>query len=104
MITSANDLFPLKWLIYWFEEDKYYNLLYSSFGIKIILHTKENGHNIPHIHVQYQGEEVVLNIDNGEIIAGNIPKSKYKIAKQWVKDNREYINSMWVKLSHGVTI
>lgn len=50
------DYYWLKFFIYVFEDDKYFNLLYSKFGIRIIIHPKENGHNTPHIHIQYQNK------------------------------------------------
>lgn len=96
--------YPLKYLIYLFESVKYYDLIHSKFGIKIILHTKENGHNIPHVHVKYQNKEVVLNIKNGDVIVGELPKAKYKYAKQWVLNNQDYLKSIWNNLIEGITI
>jgi hypothetical protein len=36
-------------------------------------------HHLPHIHVRYQGEEVVINIENGETLTGKIPNSTFRL-------------------------
>lgn len=41
---------------------------------------RENGgrHNMPHIHAEYSGEEVVVTLD-GEVIEGKISRNKMKL-------------------------
>lgn len=36
-------------------------------------------HKLPHIHVKYQEDEVVVSIPKGDILEGNIPKPKMKL-------------------------
>ena len=55
-------------------------------------------HNMPHIHVEYGEFSVVLAIADGEILAGEIPKSKLKLAQAWVEIHREDLAANW-KLS-----
>ena len=35
-------------------------------------------HNLPHVHVEYQGEVAVIEIDSAEILAGNLPSKKLR--------------------------
>lgn len=81
--------YGLKFAIYIFEDERYYNILYSDFGIKIIMHTKENGHNLPHVHIQYQDKEAVISLIDGSVLKGNIKKSRYNYARRYVIENRE---------------
>ena len=78
----------LKFAIYIFDDERYYNILYSDFGIKIIM-WKENGHNLPHVHIKYQDKEAVVSLIDGSVLKGNIKKSRYNYAKRYVMENRE---------------
>lgn len=50
------------------------------------MNTRENGkHNLPHIHVKYNDEEVIIGILNGEILAGKIQKKKQNEAVERIK-------------------
>ncbi len=47
------------------------------YGIIVLMYYFDNrGHHLPHIHVQYNDEEVVLSIPDGEIIEGTLRRSK----------------------------
>lgn len=76
----------------------------SSNGIRFVIHPKESGHNIAHLHAQYQGKEVVIGIPNGEIIAGNLPRSQMKKASEWVRNNQEYLTEQWDTLTGGANL
>ena len=70
-------------------------------GIVIEIRNKENGHNVPHIHAHYQGENISVSLIDGKVLAGNIPKKNEKIAVSWVKDNIETLRITW-KNKHGI--
>jgi hypothetical protein len=36
-------------------------------------------HKLPHIHVKYQDDEVIVAIPEGDILEGSIPKAKMKL-------------------------
>jgi hypothetical protein len=42
-------------------------------------------HQLPHIHAKYQGNEVIVSIPDGEILEGEIPKSKMKLLQAWIE-------------------
>lgn len=45
-------------------------------GIIIEIRSKEDGHNVPHIHAHYQGDNISISLIDCRILAGNIPKKK----------------------------
>jgi len=50
------------------------------YGIIVMMYYFDTDrHNIPHIHVKYAEYSCVVNILNGEILEGNLPKKKMKL-------------------------
>ena len=66
-------------------------------GIRFEIRPKENGHNVPHCHASYQGQEISISLIDGEVIAGNIPKHLQRFAVEWVKSNQPVLQSCWDK-------
>lgn len=52
-------------------------------------------HRVPHIHVEYGEFTVVLSIADGEALAGEIPKSKLRLAQAWVEIHRDDLMADW---------
>ena len=63
---------------------------------------KETGerHNLPHIHAEYSGEEIVISLD-GTILEGSFPKGKLKLLEAWMEIHREDLDANWKLLSNG---
>ena len=57
-------------------------------------------HHIPHIHAEYQDNEVVVSL-NGEVLEGNIPKNKLKLLLAWIEIHQEELKANWKLLSEG---
>lgn len=71
-------------------------------GIKYIMKTHEQGrHNNPHIHVCYSGEEIIVNIINGEVIEGKMNTKKKKEAIQKIIQNKEELLLLWNTRTDG---
>lgn len=71
------------------------------FGIIIMMYNEQGGkHHLPHIHAEYQGEEVVVSLD-GEIIEGEIPNKKLKLVLAWIEIHKEDLEANWKLLSQG---
>ena len=66
-------------------------------GIRFEIRPKENGHNVPHCHASYQGQEISISLVDGEVITGNIPKQQQRIAVMWVKNNLQILQAHWNK-------
>lgn len=45
-------------------------------GIRFEIRPKEDGHNVPHCHAHYQGQNVSISLIDCSVLAGNIPKDK----------------------------
>jgi hypothetical protein len=66
------------------------------YGLVIYIYNMDNKiHNLPHIHVKYQGDYCVLSIPDCEILAGNIPNKKLNLVKAWVSIHEEELMANW---------
>ena len=58
-------------------------------------------HKKPHIHVRYQGQEVVLSIPEGEILGGELKRNKMKLVQAWIEIHQEQLMADWYLASRG---
>ena len=66
------------------------------YGIIIYMYFKDNRHhNKPHIHVHYQGQEMIVSVPDGEILEGEIPNSKMKLLQAWIELHRDELLADW---------
>ena len=63
--------------------------------MKFEMRTKENGHNVPHIHVSYNRKNVTISINDGSILKGELPDHKKIQAQKWVLDNKAELIEKW---------
>ena len=54
-----------------------------------------NQHHKPHIHAMYQDDEVIIEIPNGKILEGKIPRSKMKLLVAWVELHQDELMADW---------
>ena len=54
-----------------------------------------NQHSLPHIHVKYQEEEVVINILTSEILNGSIRANKLKLVLAWIEIHKDELIADW---------
>ncbi len=68
----------------------------TFYGIIIYMYFMDNRqHKSPHIHVKYQGQEVVVSIPDGDIFEGNIPSSKMKLLQAWIEIHKDELMADW---------
>lgn len=73
----------------------------AFYGIIIYLYFNDNRqHFLPHIHVRYQENEVVVSIPDGQILDGSIPIAKMKILQAWIEIHREELVADWANSYH----
>lgn len=71
------------------------------FGIIIRMYREKGGkNNVPHLHAEYSGDEVVVALD-GTVIEGSIPKPKMKLLEAWIEIHRDDLEANWKLLSNG---
>ena len=72
------------------------------YGIIVSLYFFDNRrHEKPHIHVQYQEEQAVLSIPEGEILEGSIKPNKVKLIQAWLEIHKDEIMADWKLASEG---
>lgn len=71
------------------------------YGIIVRMYREQGGkHNMPHIHAEYSGEEIVMGLD-GSIIEGSFPKNKLKLLEAWIVIHHDDLEANWKLLSNG---
>ena len=71
------------------------------YGIIVRMYQEAGGrHNLPHIHAEFSGNEVVVALD-GTVLEGEIPKGKMKLLEAWMEIHRDDLEANWKLLSGG---
>lgn len=52
-------------------------------------------HNLPHIHAKYAEYEASINIIDGNIIVGEIPKKQLRLVQAWIELHRDELMADW---------
>lgn len=72
------------------------------YGIIISLYYfDKRQHHLPHIHVRYQEQEVVLSIADGEVLEGELKPNKLRLVQAWIEIHREDLMANWLLASQG---
>ena len=73
-------------------------VLSMFFGIIVRMYREQGGkHNMPHIHAEYSGEEVVVALD-GTVLEG---EKNFPMLEVWMDIHREDLEANWKLLSNG---
>ena len=76
-------------------------VLSMFYGIIVRMYMEKLGrHNMPHLHAEYSGEEVVVAL-NGEVLEGSIPAAKMKLLEAWMEIHKDDLAANWQLLSSG---
>ena len=66
------------------------------YGIVVMIFYQDVGrHNIPHIHVRYQGEKAAIAIENGDILAGIFPLKQLRMVLAWIEIHKDELMADW---------
>ena len=58
-------------------------------------------HNLPHIHADYQGQVAVYAINDGKLLAGELPAKKNKLVVAWIEIHKEDLLADWELAVNG---
>lgn len=74
-------------------------------GISYCMHSNEQGHNSPHVHVR-AGNKYNASIDiiSLEIIAGSLPKRYQREILSYIRDNQDKLIDYWNKNTNGLHV
>jgi len=76
----------------------FYGLIISMF------YGDNKQHKFPHIHVEYQDEEAIFTIPEGELLVGNLPSKKIKLVQAWIVMHEEDLMANWELATHEKNI
>lgn len=66
------------------------------YGILVAIMFEDNDrHNLPHIHVRYSGQKASIAIEDGFVLAGNIPTKQLKMVQAWIEIHKEELYADW---------
>ena len=66
------------------------------YGLIVYMYFMDNQqHKLPHIHVKYQEDEVIVSVPDGEVLEGAIPNSKMKLLQAWVELHKDELIADW---------
>ena len=75
--------------------------LCSFEGISIYMYSEPNSpHKLPHIHAEYQGQQIVVSLD-GAVLEGHLPSKKLRYLLVWMDMRKEELMRNWIALSNG---
>ena len=63
------------------------------FGIIVQMYWRD--HPPPHFHAYYQGNEGLISIETGELIAGRLPPTARRILKDWTFQRQAELLENW---------
>ncbi len=52
-------------------------------------------HNLPHLHAKYAEFEASINLADGELLAGELPRKQLRLVQAWVELNRDALMADW---------
>ena len=77
-------------------------VLSMFYGIIVSMYFFDNQrHHLPHIHVKYQGQEVVLAIPDGKILQGELKRNRMKLVQAWIEIHQDELMANWELASNG---
>jgi len=75
------------------------------YGIIVSMYFFDNRrHKMPHIHVKYQDDEVVISIPDGEVLEGEMKSKKLRLVQAWIEIHQDELMADWELASQGETV
>ncbi len=75
------------------------------YGIVVYMYFYDtHKHHLPHFHVEYAEHSVVIAIESGEVLDGELPRNKMKLVQAWLEIHREEILADWTLAVRGLPV
>jgi hypothetical protein len=66
------------------------------YGIIIRMYLIDNQHhNIPHFHAKYAEFEASIRIEDGEMLAGELPRKQLRLVQAWTELHQDELQADW---------
>ncbi len=74
------------------------------YGIIIRMYFLETQqHQVPHIHARYAEFEASIRIEDGDVLAGDLPRKQLRLVQAWVELHRDELVANWELAIAGET-
>ncbi len=71
------------------------------YGIIVRMYFAPGEHPPPHIHVYYGDSSATIDITNGELLAGELPRKQLRLVSAWTELHREELLADWALVMKG---
>jgi hypothetical protein len=72
------------------------------YGIIVRLYLIDNKHhNLPHIHAKYAEFEASINLADGEVLAGELPRKQLRLVQAWIELHEDELMADWELAAAG---
>ncbi len=72
------------------------------YGILVsIFFADDERHHTPHVHVRYQGAKASIAVEDGRLLAGEIPARQLRMVQVWIDLHREELLADWDLVCSG---
>ncbi|MFP4086798.1 MAG: DUF4160 domain-containing protein [Desulfobacteraceae bacterium] len=61
-------------------------------------------HHLPHIHARYQGFKASIAIEDGALLAGELPAKQLRMVQVWVDLHRDELLANWELAKEGIEL
>ena len=66
------------------------------YGIIIRMYLIDNQHhNTPHFHAKYAEFEASISVEDGEILAGDLPRKQLRLVQAWTELHKDELQADW---------
>lgn len=66
------------------------------YGIIIRMYLLDNHHHrCPHFHAKYAEYEASISIEDGEVLAGQLPRKQFRLVLAWLELHRDELQADW---------
>jgi len=66
------------------------------YGILVLIYYEDTSRpHKPHIHVRYQGQKASIAIEDGSVLAGEIPGRQLRMVQVWMDIHRDELLADW---------
>lgn len=67
----------------------------------VILFESSERHHLPHFHVRYQNFKASIAIEDGRVLAGDLPPKQLRLVQAWVELHRDELFADWTLATNG---
>jgi hypothetical protein len=71
------------------------------YGIVIAMYYREHG--VPDFHATYAGETVVISIQTGAVVAGDVSPRALRLVQEWAEMHRDELRLNWARARDNVS-